>query len=202
MSRIKNFSDFCRLNEASGDDLFFRRHLGDNASSYKARAKNHYELGNNPTVLSKVSNFFQKMEDRINRAADIGKMQVRQNRATRTHGGPDTGFEMLFGTLSVVPSVLKRVFAPTKYEFTKKAPSEDTVDVEFIRHTNEDFTKNELPNIKTEEQLADHIGDMYSRGEVQMGQVPVLDDIAKNRVNLYYQHQANPNQPIFQPNNL
>jgi hypothetical protein len=142
------------------------------------------------------------MEDRINRAADIGKMQVRQNRATRTHGGPDTGFEMLFGTLSVVPSVLKRVFAPTKYEFTKKAPSEDTVDVEFIRHTNEDFTKNELPNIKTEEQLADHIGDMYSRGEVQMGQVPVLDDIAKNRVNLYYQHQANPNQPIFQPNNL
>ena len=201
MSRIKNFNDFCRLNESSEDELFFRRHLGNNASTYNDRAKNHYNLGENPSVLAKVSNFFQKMEDRINRAATIGKTQVRQNRATRTHGGPDTGFEILFGTLSVVPSVLKRVFAPTKYEF-KKAPSEESVDVEFMRHTNEDFVKNELPNIKTEDQLADHIGELYSRGEVQMGQVPVLDDIAKNRANLYYQHQANPNQPIFQPNNL
>lgn len=201
MSKIKNFNDFCRINEASEEDLFFRRHLGNNASTYNDRAKNHYDLGDNPTVLSKVSNFFQKMENRINRAAEIGKNQVRQNRATRTHGGPDTGFEMLFGTLSVVPNVLKRVFAPTKYEF-KKAPTEETVDVDFMRHTNEDFVKNELPNIKTEEQLADHIGGLYNRGEVQMGQVPVLDDIAKNRANLYYQHQANPNQPIFQPNNL
>jgi len=202
MSKIKNFNDFCRLNEASNDELFFRRHLGNNASTYNDRARNHYDLGENPTVLSKVSNFFQRMENRINKAAEIGKQQVRQNRASRVNGGPDTGVEILFGGLSVVPSVLKRVFAPTKYEFTKKAPSEETVDVEFMRHTNEDFAKNELPNIKTEEQLADHIGDLYSRGDVQMGQVPVLDDIARNRANLYYQHQANPNQPIFQPINI
>jgi hypothetical protein len=202
MNKIKNFNDFCRINESndSNEDLFFRRHLGSNASTYDDRAKNHYGLGNNTTVLGKVRNFFAKMEDRINRAAQIGKQQVRQNRATRTHGGPDTGFEILFGALSVVPNVLKRVFGPTNYEF-KKAPSEDKVDVEFMRHTNEDFAQNELPNIKTEDQLADHIGDLYNRGDVAMGQVPVLDDIARNRVNLYYQHQADPAQPIFQTNN-
>jgi len=202
MNRIKNFSDFCRINESneSNDDLFFRRHLGNNASTYDDRSKNHYGLGGNTTILSKVSNFFQKMENRINTAAQIGKQQVRQNRAARTHGGPDTGFEILFGALSVVPNVLKRVFGPTKYEF-KKAPSEENVDVDFIRHTNEDFAKNELPNIKTEDQLADHIGDLYNRGDVVMGQVPVLDDIARNRVNIYYQQQANPSQPIFQTNN-
>jgi len=201
MYKIKNFKDFCQINESS-EDLFFRRHLGNNASTYEDRAKNHYELGSNPTVLQKTRDFFQKMENRINRAAEIGKQQVRQNRSMRTHGGPDTGFEILFGALSVVPNVLKRVFGPTKYEFTKKSPSDEKVDIEFMRHTNEDFAQNELPSIKTEDQLADHIGDLYNRGDVVMGQVPVLDDIARNRVNLYYQHQANPAQPIFQTNNV
>jgi len=201
MTRIKNFKDFCFINE-SADDLFFRRHLGNTGSTYDSRAKNHYDLGDKPSVLTKTHNFFQRMEDRINRAAEIGKSQVRQNRAARPYGGPDTGFEILFGAVSVIPNVLKRVFAPTKYEFSKKASSDEAVDVEFIRHTNEDFAKNELPNIKTEDQLADHIGDLYSRGDVRMGEVPVLDDIARNRANLYYQHQENPNQPIFQPNNL
>ncbi len=201
MNRIKNFKEFSSINEAEDESLFFRRHLGNNASSYDDRAKNHYELGDNPTVLAKTRNFFQKMEDRINRAAEIGKAKVRQNRATRTHGGPDTGVEILFGALSVVPNVLKRVFAPTKYEFSKKAPSEETVDIEFMRHTNEDFANNELPNIITEDQLADHVGDLYNRGEVRMGEVPVLDDIVRNRVNIYYQNQANPNNPILQPNN-
>jgi hypothetical protein len=200
MNRIKNFKEFSVINE-SEDDLFFRRHLGSNSSTYEDRSKNHYGLGDNPTILAKTRNFFQKMEDRINRAAEIGQSKVRQNRASRVHGGPDTGVEVLFGALSVVPNVLKRVFAPTKYEFSKKAPSEDTVDINFMRHTNEDFANNELPNIKTEDQLADHIGDLYNRGEVKMGEVPVLDDIARNRVNMYYQNQANPNSPILQPNN-
>ena len=70
-----------------------------------------------------------------------------------------------------------------------------------MRHTNEDFAKNELPSIKSEDQLADHIGELYQRGEVKMGEVPILDDIARNRANLFYQHQANPNQPVFTPTN-
>ncbi|NBU98840.1 MAG: hypothetical protein EBS19_11630, partial [Spirochaetia bacterium] len=189
-----------QINE-SNEELFFRRHLGNNSSSYEDRSKNYYNLGDNPSILQKTKNFFQKMENRINQAAQIGKTQVRQNRSSRIHGGPDTGFEILFGALSVVPNVLKRVFGPTKYDFTKKSPSEDKVDLEFMRHTNEDFSQNELPNIKTEDQLADHIGDLYNRGDVVMGQVPVLDDIARNRVNLYYQHQENPSNPIFQTNN-
>ena len=201
MNRIKNFKDFCIINESSDEDLFFRKHLGNDASTYSDRAKNHYGLSNSPGILSKTRNFFQKMEDRINRAAAIGQQKVAQRRAQRAHGGPDTGVELLFGAFSVVPNVLKRVFGPTKYEFTRKAPSEEKVDVEFMRHTNEDFAKNELPNIKTEDQLADHIGDLYNRGEVKMGEVPVLDDIVRNRANMFYAQQENPNKPILQPNN-
>ena len=201
MYKIKNFKDFCSVNESNNEDLWFRRHMGDNASSYSERSKNHYGLGDNPSILAKVSNFFNKMESRISRAAEIGKAQVSQNRASRQFGGPDTGFEILFGALSVVPNVLKRVFAPTKYEF-KKAPSEEEIDVDFIRHTNEDFVKNELPNIKTEEQLADHLGDLYNRGDVSMGEVPVLDDIARNRANIFYQQKSNPSKPILEPNKV
>jgi len=71
-----------------------------------------------------------------------------------------------------------------------------------MRHTNEDFAKSELPNIRSEKQLEDNIADLYQKGEVKKGEVPVLDDIAMNRINLYYTRQENPNQPIFQPNNL
>jgi hypothetical protein len=123
---------------------------------------------------------------------------MQQKRAERG-GGPNTGVEVLFGLPSVVPSVLKRVFGPTKFERIPK--KDEQVDVEFIRHTNEDFVKNELPSIKTEKQLEDNVDDLYKRGGVKVGEVPALDDIAKNRANIYYAKQINPNQPVLEPNN-
>jgi len=200
MNRIKNFSDFCSINESSdpfGDDPYFVRHVGTSGSKYEDRLKNQWGLDPNPSILGKTRNFFQKMEDRINRAAQIGQRQVRQNRATRAHGGPDTGFEVLFGAFSVVPNILKKIFGPTKYNFTKKRKSEE-VDLELMKHLNQDFARNELPAIRTEEQLADNIGDMYRRGGVQRGEVPVVDEIARNRAHIYYQKQANPYHQIYQ----
>jgi hypothetical protein len=199
MRNIKEYEDFC-INES--EELFFSRHLGNNARTYSDRAKNHYNLPHDATILQKSKNFFQKMEDKLNNIAQAGQNITRQNRAVRG-GGLNTGYEMLFGLPSVVPSVLKKVFGPTKYEIAKKAPiKDDEVDVEFMRHTNEDFAKNELPNIKTDQQLEDHITDLYQKAQVNKGQVPALDDIGMNRAYLYYMKQKNPNQPIFQPNNL
>ena len=198
MRNIKEYRDFC-INES--EELFFSRHLGNNAKTYKDRAKNYYDLPEDSSILQKSQSFFQKMEDKLNNIAKAGQDIAKQNRAVRG-GNLNTGYEMLFGLPSVIPGVLKRVFGPTKFEIAKRVPAKDEeVDVEFMRHTNDDFAKNELPNIKTEQQLEDNIAELYQKAQVNKGQVPVLDDIGMNRAYLYYAKQKNPNQPIFQPNN-
>ena len=198
MRNIKEYRDFC-INES--EELYFSKHLGNDAKTYKDRAKNHYNLPEDSTVLQKSHNFFQKMEDKLNNIAKAGQDITAQNRAVRG-GGLDTGYEMLFGLPSIIPGVLKRVFGPTKFEIAKKAPvKDDEVDVDFMRHTNDDFAKNELPSIKTEQQLEDNITELYQKAQVNKGQVPALDDIGMNRAYLYYAKQKNPNQPIFQTNN-
>jgi len=191
MKNLQVYESFI-INES--EKLFFKRH--NQPESYDKRAKKSYGLSDDPTILQKTRNFFQKIEDRINKMAAQGSAIVKQNRASRG-GGPDTGVENLFGVFSVVPNVLKRVFGPTDFEFVKKAPKDDSVDLEFMRHTNEDFAKKELPNIRSEQQLEDNIADLYQKGGVKKGQSPVLDDIARNRANLYYSREKNPNQPVL-----
>ena len=198
MRNIKEYRDFC-INES--EELIFGRHLGNDAKTYGDRAKNHYNLPEDASILQKTKSFFEYIENKLNNIAQAGQDITRQNRAVRG-GGLNTGYEMLFGLPSIVPGVLKRVFGPTKYEISKRVPAKDEdVDVEFMRHTNEDFAKNELPNIKTEQQLEDNITELYQKAQVNKGQVPALDDIGMNRAYLYYMQQKNPNQPIFQPNN-
>jgi hypothetical protein len=192
MKNIQLYEKFCI---SENERLFFTRH--NQPATYDGRVRN-YGLSDNPTILQRTENFFQRMEDRLNRMATIGTSLMQQKRAERG-GGPNTGVEVLFGLPSVVPSVLKRIFGPTKFE---KIPKRDEqVDVEFIRHTNEDFVKNELPSINTEKQLEDNIDELYKKGGVKVGEVPALDDIARNRANSYYTKQINPNQPVLEPNN-
>lgn len=194
MKNLLLYESFC-LKE--NEDNFFLRH--NQPQSYKKRAKETYGLSDNPSILKKTYDFFEKMEDRLNRMADLGSQYQREKRLARGEGGPNTGVELLFGLPSLVPSVLKKVFGPTKYEIQKKVKSDDVVDLDLMRHTNEDFIKSELPSIRTEQQLEDHIQDLYNRGGVSPRQVPVLDDIARNRANIFYQRQMNPNSPILQP---
>jgi len=196
MKNIQLYEHFC-INEA--ENVFFTRH--NQPGKYKDRASKTYGLTENPTVLQKAHNFFSKMEDRINSMAGIGS-SLQKSRRSERGGGPDTGVEVLFGLPSVIPNVLKRVFGPSKFELAKKAPaSDDNVDLEFMRHTNEDFAKNDLPSIRTEKQLEDNIADLYQKGNVAKGQVPVLDDIARNRATMYYTREFNPAQPVLQTNN-
>ena len=192
MKNIQLYEKFC-INE--NERLFFTRH--NQPATYDGRVRN-YGLSDNPTILQRTENFFERMEDRLNRMADIGGSLMQQKRAERG-GGPNTGVELLFGLPSVVPNVLKRIFGPTKFERIPKKTEE--VDIEFMRHTNEDFVRNELPSIRTEKELEDNIEDLYRRAEVKKGEVPVVDDIARNRVNIFYSKQSNPNQPVLEPNN-
>jgi len=75
------------------------------------------------------------------------------------------------------------------------------MDLDFMRHTNEDFAKTSLPYINTEGQLEKNITKTYQKAGVNPGQSPVLDDIMKNRAYLYYMKQKNPTHPMFTTNN-
>ena len=70
-----------------------------------------------------------------------------------------------------------------------------------MRHTNDDFMREDLPSIRTEKQLEDHIEGLYRKAKVKRGEVPMFDDIANNRANLFYTRQTNPNHPALRPNN-
>ena len=181
MKNIRNFDDFS-INES--DQVFFSRH--NFPAQYNQRAKQTYELSDNPTVMEKVRSFFDKMEQRISHAVGLMGHYTKMRRAERGYG-PDTGVEALFGVATVVPNVLKRVFGPTKFE---KVPKEDEVDVKYMRHLNNEFAKNELPAIKSEEDLGKNIMGLYKKARINKGENPVLDDIARNRMNMYYSKHA------------
>ena len=189
MENLDNYRIFL-LNESSSDFFDKRRMSRKYSDRNKARG-----LSGNPTILKKVYSFFDRMEDRINRMAEQGKMYQQQRRSERG-GNFNTGVETLFGAASVVPNVLKRVFGPN--EFDKRMLSDESVDLDTLRHTNERFVKNELSKIKTEKQFEDNIEDLYRRGSVKFGQSPVLDEITRNRAASFYQREMNPNTPIIQ----
>ena len=194
MKNIQLYEHFC-LSESS-KSFFRNKGLPE---KYKDRAK-LYGVSANPGILGKVSNFFNKAENRINNMANAGKGLQQSRRGERIAGGQgfNTGIEALFGIASVVPNVLKRVFGPSDYELGKSISSDDQVDIEFIRHTNDNFIKKDLPKIRSERQLEDNIYDLYRKAGVSRGKSPALDDIADNRANLYYTRETSPNQPIFQ----
>jgi hypothetical protein len=198
MKNIQLYEQFC-INESERD--FFRRNYLP--TSYAMRSKNYYKLPADATILQRTENFFQKIENRIERMASYGSSLMKQQRSERGASSFNTGVETLFGLPAVVPYVLKRVFSPTKYEFAKRdsIPDDDSVNLKFMRHTNEDFVKNELPYIKNESQIDSHIQELYKRAGVKPKQHPVLDDIARNRYQMFLYHKMYPNRPILQPNN-
>lgn len=186
MKNIQEYQEFC-LNESSA--IFYQRH--NMPTTYKERARKSYNLSDNPTVLTNVGNFFQKMEDKF---TDVGNYMAQAQKLRRAErgGGPDTGVEALYGLFSLAPNILKKVFGPTKASFKNQIPSDKEVNLEFMRHTNEDFVKKDLPNIKTEDQMIAHVNDIYKKAGVKPKQSPVLDDIVRNRLNIYYDNQINP----------
>lgn len=193
MGNIKKYDEFI----AENNGLYNRRYnynYGSNYGNYNTydeRAGKLYDLSDDPTVLKKTHNFFQKVEDRINRMAYIGAQNVKAQRVERG-GGPNTGYETLFGIFSLVPNLLKRALGSTKFEGPKNDTEEEKL--RFMKHTNDEFIDYDLPNIKSEEQLQSNVEDLYKRGKVRVGEDEMLDDIARNRVNTYYTRQLYPNR--------
>lgn len=187
MNNIISYDKFS-LNEKI--DWYERAKL---SRSYQDRAR-EYGLPADATVMAKAENFFQKMEDRLNyMATSAGQYQDlrRSERGGNTEFG--TGIESTYGLVSVVPGVLKRIFAPTDASYSNKwggiqydNMKDEDVNLEFMRHTNNEFIEKELPKIKSEEELQNNIESIYKRGGVKPGEVPAVDDIAKNRINMYY----------------
>lgn len=186
MNNIISYDKFS-LNEKI--DWYERAKL---SRSYQDRAR-EYGLPADATTMAKAENFFQRMEDRLNYMATSAGQYQAQRRAERGAGEFGTGIESTYGLVSVVPAVLKRIFAPTDASYNNqwggiqydKMKDED-VDIEFMRHTNNEFMERELPKIKSEEELQSNIESIYKKGGVKPGQVPAVDDIAKNRINMYY----------------
>jgi len=184
MEHIKEYNKY-RLDESSG--MFFTRH--NYPKKYSDRVKKiDPSLSNDTKVLRKTEGFFQRMEDRIDKAADYAA-GYQENRRARRGGGPNTGIESLFGIASIFPNILKRVFGPssnknssTKYETLK----DNEVNLNFMRHTNENFRKYELPNIRTEKDLDDNIYRMYKKARIKPKESPIFDEIIKNRANIFY----------------
>jgi hypothetical protein len=190
MKNILTYESFA-LNES--DTLSLQRHNKRwSPENYSQRANNYRGVSADPGVLSKVGNFFQKMEDRLNAMASVGQDLARSRRSERPASKFNTGYEVLYGLPSVVPGVLKRVFGGTNYDYKNVFASEDNIDLDFMRHTNEEFVKNELPSIKSEDQLSRNIEQLYKKGNIKPGQSPVLDEIVRNRANIFYQYQQNP----------
>jgi len=204
MSKIFKYSEFILeyLKPYPGSDSlrsskyneYYRKYSNED---YGSRAKS-YGISSSDTVLQKTENFFQNMENRINAIAD--QMGYAQNIRRYSRGGNlNTGIELLYSLPSVVPSVLKRIFAPTKtgysspwegVKFNKVGKGDTDQDIDFIRHTNNEFIKNDLGNIKNEKDLEDHISGLYKRGKVKVGEDPILDDVARNRANIFYSSKA------------
>jgi hypothetical protein len=173
---------------------------------YEDRYSRYYKLPKDATILQKTERFFDKIEDRISRMASYGSQLMKQRRSER---GPssgaafNTGVESLFGLPAVVPYVLKRVFSPPGINFGSgqkdEVPKDDEVNLEWMRHTDEQFIKKDLPKIKNEDQMVAHIGELYKKAGVKPRQNPVLDDIVRNRYSIFSYNQMYPNRPILQP---
>jgi hypothetical protein len=165
--------------------------------NYTERASSYRGISTDPGILSKVGGFFQKMEDRLNAMSSYGQQIAQSKRAERPPSKFNTGYELLYGLPSVIPGVLKRVFGGTNYDYKNVFADENKIGLDFVRHTNEEFVKRELPGIKNKDQLYRNIENLYRKGNVKPGQNLVLDEIARNRANLFYQYQQNPQSVIM-----
>lgn len=195
MKNILTYKSFI-LNES--DALSLARHNKRwSPENYSQRANNYRGVSADPGILSKVGNFFQKMEDRLDAMASVGQGLAQSRRSGRPSSNFNTGYELLYGLPSVVPAVLKRVFGGTTNYDNVLSDERGEESLKLMRHTNEEFVKKELPSIRNEEQLSRNIEQLYKKGKVKPGQSPVLDEIVRNRANLFYQYQQNPRSVTF-----
>lgn len=119
---------------------------------------------------------------------------------TTPQGKIDTGLGWLLGTAgSLATGVLSKIFEPGDFISTNQnwgssggekglsAPgTEADVKPEHLRLMNDKFVKNDLPNITSDSQMQDYIGNSYKTWGVTPGQSRVADDLLATNANTYY----------------
>jgi hypothetical protein len=124
----------------------------------------------------------------------------KNNLYVKTQGGTiDTGLGWLLGTAgSLATGVLAKIFEPG--DFISKNQnwgagsgsdsglprSESDVKPEHLRLMNNKFVNNDLPNINSDTQMQDYIGNSYKKWGVSPGQSTVADDLLATNANTYY----------------
>jgi hypothetical protein len=111
----------------------------------------------------------------------------------------DTGLGWLLGTAgSLATGVLAKIFEPGDF-ITKNQnwgagsgsdsalpKTEADVKPEHLRLMNDKFVNNDLPNINSDTQMQDYIGNSYKKWGVSPGQSTVADDLLATNANTYY----------------
>jgi hypothetical protein len=190
MKNLYTYKDF-RVNENT-QPYTVRHNRPWAPENYMARANNYKGVSSDPGILSKVGDFFQKMEDRLNSMAAAGKQLARDRRSARPPSNFNTGYEILYDLVSVIPAVIKRIVGGTNYDYKNILSDEKSEEsLKFIRHTNDEFIKKDLPVIKNEQHLFQNIDDLYKKSNINPGENLLLDEIARNRANIFYQGKRN-----------
>jgi len=122
----------------------------------------------------------------------------KSNIYVKTQGGTiDTGLGWLLGTAgSLATGVLAKIFEPGDFisknqnlgagSDSSLPRSESDVKPEHLRLMNNKFVNNDLPNINSDSQMQDYIGNSYKKWGVSPGQSAVADDLLATNANTYY----------------
>lgn len=165
-------------------ESFIKNRFSDNIKS-DIRYKNQVSsLSQDSSILKKTEDFFQRMENRINKMADYASSLQKQRRSERG-GGLDTGIESIFGLPSIVPSIFKKIFGPTQFNLKKNDEKEE----EEIMKINNDFVNKDLPSISNERDLESYIESLYKKLDTKPGKNKKIDNLVKNRINLFYSNK-------------
>jgi hypothetical protein len=118
------------------------------------------------------------------------------------HGKPiDTGMGWLIGQAgSLATSVAAKIFEPSEFISTNwkssdgsmlQAPTSDKdVKTEHLRLFNDNFSKKDLPNIKSDEDMKSWITNFYKKAGTTPGNVKWVDDAALTAGNTYFNKSA------------
>ena len=182
---MQNLLEYESFYESKKDDLFFARH--NMPQNYADRARMYGIQAPGNSFFSKVSSFMGGLEESFDRFSQRLSSSIKARRAERG-GGPNTGIESIFRLFSVVPGVLKKIFGPSVMRF--KGADKDQVSLDLMRHTNDVYSREELPKIKSQSDLARNIHDLYGRSGYRPNQNPLVDELARNRAALYFSRNS------------
>jgi hypothetical protein len=149
-----------------------------------------------PGFTGWMHGLLKTMQNRFEGMDNFFKSDIYMKSST---GTIDTGLGWLLGTAgSLATGVLAKIFEPGDFISTNQnwgagsgsdsslPKSEADVKPEHLRLMNSKFVNNDLPNINSDAQMQDYIGNSYKKLGVSPGQSSVADDLIATNTNTYY----------------